>query len=119
MKRNTLICTVGTSLFEGNLSRLNASTPNAPQNWEAIYKAYIEHDWKTLAVEMLKIPPTERLCGAEINTIAEVLIKYWISLDNLIFLVSDTQNGKNTGELLQIYFEKRCDPVFVFAIQNQ
>lgn len=106
-QRNTLICTVGTSLFEGNLSRLSATTPNAPTNWADIRKAYDEQNWKALASEMLKISPTERLCGAEINTIEEAQRKNWLSLENLIFLVSDTPNGKNTGEFLQFYFEQR------------
>jgi len=105
-QRNTLICTVGTSLFEGHLSRLSATTPNAPANWADIRKAYDEHNWKALASEMLKIPPTERLCGAEINTIQEAQRKDWLSLENLIFLVSDTPNGKNTGKFLQLYFEQ-------------
>jgi len=48
-KRNTLICTVGTSLFEGNLSRLSATTANAPSNWQAIQRAYAKQNWKDLA----------------------------------------------------------------------
>ncbi len=106
-QRNTLICTVGTSLFEGNLSSLSATTLNAPTNWADIRKAYDEQNWKALASEMLKIAPTERLCGAEINTIEEVQRKNWLSLENLVFLVSDTPNGKNTGEFLRLYFEQR------------
>ncbi|MCS7031569.1 MAG: putative CRISPR-associated protein [Gloeomargarita sp. SKYG116] len=108
-KRNTLICTVGTSLFEGNLSRLSAATPNAPANWEAIRRAYDAQNWRELATELLRIPPTERLCGAEINTIEEARRKKWLSLENLIFLVSDTPIGQNTGQFLQIYFENRSD----------
>lgn len=108
-QRNTLICTVGTSLFEANLSRLSETTPNAPANWAAIRKAYDEQNWKALASEMLKIPPTERLCGAEINTIEESRRKNWLSLENLIFLVSDTPNGRNTGEFLRLYFAQRSD----------
>lgn len=105
--RNTLICTVGTSLFEGNLNRLNASTPNAPANWQAIRSTYDAQNWKALAAEMLKISPTERLCGAEINTVEEARRRNWLSLENLIFLVSDTPNGRNTGEFLQYYFQQR------------
>lgn len=108
-QRNTLICTVGTSLFEGNLSRLSSTTPNAPTNWAAIRKAYDEKNWQALASEMLRISPTERLCGAEINTIEEAKRKNWLSLENLIFLVSDTPNGRNTGEFLRLYFEQRSD----------
>ncbi len=108
-QRNTLICTVGTSFFEGNLSRLSATTPNAPPNWESIRNAYHQQNWKKLAAEMLKVQPTERICGAEINTIEEAKKKPWFTLENLVFLVSDTPNGKNTGECLRIYFEQRRD----------
>jgi len=108
-QRNTLICTVGTSLFEGNLSRLSESTPNAPSNWQNIRKAYDEQNWTHLAKEILKVSPTERVCGAEINTIEEARRKNWLELENLIFLVSDTPNGKNTGEFLKRYFEQRTD----------
>jgi putative CRISPR-associated protein (TIGR02619 family) len=109
MTRNTLLCTVGTSLFESNLSRLSEGTPDAPDNWRDILKAYNEQNWKNLVRELLKVPPTKRICGAEINTIEEVKKKDWLSLENLIFLVSDTLNGKNTGKFLQDYFTERED----------
>lgn len=108
-KRNTLICTVGTSLFDGNLKSLSATTANAPSNWIEIRRAYDEKDWKNLAAEILKVSPKERICGAEINTIEEVKNKNWLELENLIFLVSDTPSGKNTGEFLKKYFEQRSD----------
>lgn len=108
-QRNTLICTVGTSLFEGNLSRLSATIPNVPSNWENIRKAYDEQNWTNLAEEMLRVSPTDRVCGAEINTIEEARRKSWLELENLIFLVSDTPKGKNTGEFLKRYFERRTD----------
>lgn len=108
-QRNTLICTVGTSLFESNLKNLSATTLNAPPNWESIRNAYNQNNWKNLAAEMLKVQPTERICGAEINAIEEARKKNWLALENLTFLVSDTPNGKNTGEFLKIYFEQRRD----------
>lgn len=107
--RNTLICTVGTSLFDGNLRHLTEKTDDAPENWFAIRQAYDSCNWKKLAQELLRVEPTKRLCGAEINTIQEVKGKNWLSLENIIFLVSDTPNGKNTGELLLHYFRSRND----------
>lgn len=108
-QRNTLICTVGTSLFESNLKNLSENTPDAPSNWRDIRRFYDEQNWEALAVEMLKVPPTARLCGAEINTVEEARRKSWLSLENLIFLVSDTLNGENTGKFLQYYFSRRND----------
>jgi CRISPR/Cas system-associated protein Csm6 len=109
LMKNTLICTVGTSLFEANLRQLSEQTADAPENWLAIRQAYDSCNWKKLAQELLRVDPAKRLCGAEINTIQEVKRKNWLSLENLIFLVSDTPNGKNTGEVLQHYFRNRGD----------
>jgi len=107
--RNTLICTVGTSLFEGNLARLCEGVPDLPDNWRAIKEAYERQDWGRLAGEFLNVQPTQRICGAEINTVEEVRKKGWLELENLIFLVSDTKHGINTGTFLKKYFEKRKD----------
>ncbi len=107
--KNTLICTVGTSLFEANLRQLSEKTANAPENWFDIRQAYDSCNWKKLAQELLRVDPAKRLCGAEINTIQEIKGKNWLSLENIIFLVSDTPNGKNTGEVLQHYFRNRND----------
>lgn len=107
---HTLICTVGTSLFEGNLAHLTANTSNAPSNWSDIKTFYDEQHWEQLAGALLKVDPRERICGAEINTIEEARCKrHWLSLENLVFLVSDTTTGKNTGKFLQKYFQKRND----------
>jgi CRISPR/Cas system-associated protein Csm6 len=108
-KRDTLLCTVGTSLFDVNISRLSATTSNAPENWASIKEAYDKKNWDKLADELLKLKPSSRLCGAEINTIEEIIKKKWISLENIVFFVSDTATGRDTGQFLKIYFEKRND----------
>lgn len=109
MSRNTLICTVGTSLFYSNLNRLAVDTPDVPENWRELKDAFNRQDWKRTAAELLKISPSARVCGAEINTVEEVRKKNWLSLENLIFLVSDTTAGRDTGQVLKHYFEKRTD----------
>ncbi len=105
--RNTLLCTVGTSLFSGNLQHLSEHSPDLPENWLALRTAYHGRDWKKVALELIKIDPAKRVCGAEINTIEEIRQKKWLTLEQLIFLVSDTPDGKNTGEVLKRYFEQR------------
>ncbi|HAI75194.1 MAG TPA: CRISPR-associated protein [Microscillaceae bacterium] len=107
--RNTLICTVGTSLFESNLKRLSESSPECPENWEAIKAQFDNSNWNELAKELLKVNPSNRTCGAEINTIEEAKKKKWLELNNIILLVSDTEAGKNTGYVLKKYFEGRDD----------
>ncbi|MEM5947007.1 putative CRISPR-associated protein [Spirochaetia bacterium 38H-sp] len=105
-KRNVLICTVGTSLFYGNLSGLTEKTPNRPDNWENIKSAYENKNWTLLARELLKLQPYDRICGAEINTIYDLIVKKRRNIDKLYLLVSDTEDGENTGRVLQEYFKK-------------
>jgi putative CRISPR-associated protein (TIGR02619 family) len=107
--RNTLICTVGTSLFEGNLKNLSEQTPNRPDNWKEIKHHFDNKNWNELAKELLKIKPDSRICGAEINTVEEAKKKKWLELSNLFFLVSDTEAGRDTGTVLKKYFENRED----------
>ncbi len=106
MTRHTLLCTVGTSLF-GNLGRLSEGGPDNPPNWRALRQAYDKGEWNKLARELATLPPAARVCGAEINTIEEVGKKSWLTLEHLIFLVSDTPQGENTGKVLQAYFRQR------------
>jgi putative CRISPR-associated protein (TIGR02619 family) len=93
--RNTLICTVGTSLFN-NLSRSD----------ESLQKPFKDKNWNQLAIELLQLPNTDRVCGAEINSITSICKKNLISEKiRLIFLVSDTEDGKEIGSLLKLYYE--------------
>ena len=108
MTRHTLFCTVGTSLF-GNLGRLSEDAPDNPPNWRALRQAYDKGEWNKLARELATLPPTARVCGAEINTIEEVRKKNWLTLEQVIFLVSDTPDGENTGKVLKTYFRQRTD----------
>lgn len=107
--RNTLICTVGTSLFESNLKNLSENTQGKPDNWNFIKQYFLEGNLKLIADELLKIDPSSRICGAEINTIEAAKTKKWLSLENLIFLVSDTESGRNTGKVLEYYYSQRKD----------
>ncbi|HOV07882.1 MAG TPA: putative CRISPR-associated protein [Spirochaetota bacterium] len=107
--RNTLVCTVGTSLFESNLKRLSENSPECPKNWQSIKTHFDSGNWNELAKELLNVDPSNRTCGAEINTIEEAKKKKWLELKNLIFLVSDTEAGKNTGYVLKKYYEGRPD----------
>jgi CRISPR/Cas system-associated protein Csm6 len=104
--RNTLICTVGTSLFS-NLSRLSKEEDN--EIFINIKNHFDNSNWVELSKSLQELKPTERLCGAEINTIEEAKKKKWLQLENLILLVSETEAGKNTGYLLEKYFEGRND----------
>ncbi|MFM6006003.1 MAG: hypothetical protein ACKPB7_22545, partial [Sphaerospermopsis kisseleviana] len=99
--RNTLICTVGTSLF-GNIR--NAE--------ESIKKAFETKNWNQLALLLLEQENTARVCGAEINSITSICnSKLLTSRIRLIFLVSDTEDGKNTGQVLKLYYNNQRNPL--------
>ncbi|MGI0500511.1 hypothetical protein [Limnospira platensis] len=94
--RNTLICTVGTSLLN-NLKYCDDA---------AIQEAFKAQNWKQLSLLLLERSNTDRLCGAEINSIASIFDKGFLADRNrLIFLVSDTDDGRAMGNLLKLYFD--------------
>ena len=99
--RDTLICTVGTSL-KGNLARWDT---RAPQDfWDA-------RNIKALTLQLLTRPPDDRLLGAEINTISGNLSQKKINArGRLHLLVSDTEDGLLTGQVLKLYYENRTNP---------
>ncbi len=108
-QRTTLICTVGTSLFASNLKYLSEETKEKPENWQEIKTAFNTKNWNQLSQALQAVNPTQRICGAEINTIEETIKKNKMDLSNLFFLVSDTEQGRDTGEFLKKYFEDRKD----------
>ncbi|MCT7957937.1 putative CRISPR-associated protein [Laspinema palackyanum] len=101
MMRNTLICTVGTSLF----NNLKYADDSIKQVWES-------KNWNQLSLLLLERANTERLCGAEINSITSICAKGFLNNRlRLIFLVSDTEDGKATGELLKLYYDRAKNPL--------
>lgn len=100
--RSTLICTIGTSLLN-NLKRSEE---------EPIKQAVAGENWNQLSLLLLDKENTDRLCGAEINSIARICEKGFLAnLRRLIFLVSETPDGKKTGDLLKLYYEKNHNPL--------
>lgn len=99
--RNTLICTVGTSLFN-NLKRAEGE----------IHQAFSQQNWKQVALLLNQLENIDRACGAEINSIARICQKNLLShYLKLVFLVSDTEDGKHTGQLLKLYHENHKNPI--------
>jgi len=107
MNRPILISTVGTSLFKGNLEPLvKGKKEDLPFNHEKISRYFKEKSFKQLASELRKLEGSDRICGAEINTINEILKLRDINPQNIIFLVSDTKDRENTGTVLKEYFSE-------------
>ncbi|RAQ48375.1 CRISPR-associated protein [Arthrospira sp. O9.13F] len=100
--RNTLICTVGTSLLN-NLRR----SPDSD-----IQDAFNAQNWQQLSLSLLDRSNSDRLCGAEINSIASICDKGFLpNRLSLIFLVSDTDDGRAMGNLLKLYFDNNKNPL--------
>jgi len=98
----TLLCTVGTSLFHPNLD----SVKEAEQ--PALHAAYHGRDWESVAASLFELDPRERLCGAEINSVESLLQKGLVAGDvRLVFFRSDTDDGRDIGEVLCAYYALR------------
>jgi len=99
--RDTLICTVGTSLL-GNITR--AGDPELGDLWKA-------RNAKGLAVRIASFLPDERILGAEINSIHSIISQGMIQdRKRVIFLVSDTDEGRFTGSVLDSYYQNNKTP---------
>jgi len=102
---HTVICTVGTSLFRPNLAGLRADDPEP--NRQALARAYAAGDWEAVAAGLGTHGPTDRLCGAEINSLASLVAKGYAAADaNLVFCHSDTADGQAIGRILEVYFRR-------------
>jgi putative CRISPR-associated protein (TIGR02619 family) len=79
---------------------------------DSIQKTLAEKNWIQLSLFLLEQDNSSRICGAEINSITSICSKnFLISRIRLIFLVSDTEDGKNIGQLLKLYYENTSNPL--------
>ena len=102
---HTLICTVGTSLFNSNLAKLTVEDAD-PARAE-LARAYAAHDWHAVAGKLAERSPTERLCGAEINSLTSLFDKGFAQREsNLFFCHSATDEGRDIGSVLRLYYQK-------------
>lgn len=101
--RNRLISTVGTSLFSnirGEYRDTNGILQNTHQELQQLLR---DQNWGQLAQVLSRIPSSARICGAEINSIYEVVKRQKLNLEHIHFFVSDTEEGRRTGEVLETY----------------
>lgn len=117
----TLICTVGTSLDnnlkflpdnfeEFSCGKFKDDSQALANQWPDVLRVkgyYKSGDFTRLGETMAALPDTAMLCGAEINSIAAMLKGKLITLNRLVFLVSDTREGELMGRVLQAYFGAR------------
>lgn len=117
-KKDTLICTVGTSLLDSNIARLGSPSPDKPGNWETMLQHYNNSRWADLAKELAKLEPSARTCGAEINSIYEIVNRKKNPIAKIFFIVSDTKQGEETGALLKNYFELPNNPIGTMEVET-
>ena len=96
--KNRMICTVGRSL----LSNFEREDEELKKNFS--------HD--AVLERLLNMEPDDKRCGAEINSINSIIRKGILpELLDLIFLVSDTEDGEKTGNVLKDYFSHPKCPI--------
>lgn len=140
--KHTLICTVGTSLFYPNLvglpspenyeSWLNKQpsqdrasfspefVANLKENWtEVQQKSAGDRALQSIAELLTQLPETTRLCGAEINSITD-LIKWNYCTPNckLYFCHSATEFGRNIANILAHYYRTQNRSVVTQEIEH-
>lgn len=135
--RNTLICTIGTSLLKPNIFGLpTAETydswlskqPKHDQQYlsfeltASLRTALANQDWKHLAEVLGSIPGNTRLCGAEINSITDLIERgYCADKCFLVFCHSATPDGQQIAEILQHYYQAkgyRTEPQKIEHLQD-
>ncbi|MFM6401971.1 MAG: hypothetical protein ACKPFF_35270, partial [Planktothrix sp.] len=136
--KTTLISTVGTSLIYPNLSGLPADETSyetwlkrQPLSEQPLFSyelisnirtALQQKNWKQLANGLAKLPGTTRLCGAEINSISDLIQRgYCIEKCTLIFCHSATPDGENIAEILKYYYQSqghRTEPKKIEGLQD-
>jgi putative CRISPR-associated protein (TIGR02619 family) len=121
-----LLCTVGTSLFRPNLLGLAAALRDGSVSdavrpvADDLVRAHAAADWPAVARLLGQLPPSERLCGAEINSIASMIEHQHVAPNcGLFFFHSDTDDGRDIAVILRRYFQA-CGhaPVETIAIPD-
>jgi putative CRISPR-associated protein (TIGR02619 family) len=106
---HVLLCTVGTSLFS-NLDALATKVRQGslPEEQRPLAQVYAARDWRGVAAHLATLAPDDRLCGAEINSVASLLDKgYAVRNCGLYFFHSATDDGRNIAGILTAYFRSR------------
>jgi len=104
---DVLLCTVGTSLI-GHFMREKHEEQKHNLSPHELY-----HFLKSLSAN-------DRLCGAEVNSNENIFSKHG-EPRRIVFLVSETAEGKIVGEALRMYYNDRginCNVVVVEGLQS-
>lgn len=114
---HTLLCTIGTSLLRPNLIDLTKE-PQTDETLKALAKAYLAENWLAVAIELGNIDPTARLCGAEINSVTDLLKQGLIEQGYLHLFYSETDDGETIAEILGHYFQRAGWQVHTHCVEG-
>jgi len=96
MNASILISTVGSSML------FNIRTSSGEQ-FADLRRFAADRQWDQTARALRKVDPDDRICGAEINSVHELL--HSVQSVALHFLVSDTEDGEAIGAVLRGYYK--------------
>lgn len=113
----TLLCTIGTSLLYPNLVGLTKE-PQTDPTLAALARAYSANNWLAVAIELGNIDPTDRLCGAEINSVTDLLEQGLIEKGDLHLFYSETADGETIAEILRNYFSRKGWEVQIHCVEG-
>lgn len=132
--KNTLICTVGTSLLRPNLfglpdadhyaAWLNRQPPADQAHLSrdamlALVSVVAQRDELKVADILAQFPGSTRLCGAEINSITDLIERdYCQRRSTLCFCHSDTAEGMQVAQIIRHYYEWQDYPVKLYSIAD-
>lgn len=104
MNPNTVIVTVGTSLLT-NLRGLERKD-NRSEIESELLRFVKQGEWGQIARKLQSFEPSERICGAEINSLDSLQKRAQIQTppQALHFCISETEDGDILGELLRLYY---------------
>jgi len=102
-------------LFYPNLSKLAQEKPRDP-----LAMAYADQNWEKVATELRRqFAPTARQCGAEVNSVADLLADgESIEQGRLHLLYSDTPAGEHIAAVLDAYFTKDGWQVKIHKVED-
>jgi len=107
----------------GNFASLEKKYKETPGNLTTEEKTLIENyrtkNWIGVAKNLLSFSPSERICGAEINSITSMIALNYIPSDcRLFFCCSETDDGKAIGAILKNYYEAKKHTVETLEIKD-
>ncbi|MCM1983752.1 putative CRISPR-associated protein [Lyngbya confervoides] len=121
-KPQTIICTVGTSLFKPNLFGLPSDDAYAdwlnkqPERDRPLLSLEIIHrlrqhlqdqQWEQIAQDLTRLDGSTRLCGAEINSIHDLILNDYCQPSlHIVLCHSATEEARKIAEILKVYFRR-------------